>query len=156
MRGQSGFAPLRGNDFPKPLQHNVWSQIIMTFSERLSDSDEQTSALSRRDLLGKFSAITVTATGAKLLPQIAIPAKYPLPQFSIGDLVAENWTDEFDKEQTDFGEILGVRWLPEGHSCFEANTWVYYIYWTHSTCGSEFCYPCYDGEPTRGCDLRLV
>jgi hypothetical protein len=156
MRGQSGFAPLRGNDFPKPFYSNVWSKIIMSFSERLSNADEQTSALSRRDLLGQISAIAVTATGAKLLPQIAIPAKYPLPKFSIGDLVAENWIDEFGKEQTDFGEILGMRWLPEGHSCFEANTWVYYIYWTHNTCGSEFCYPCYDGEPTRGCDLRLA
>jgi hypothetical protein len=128
----------------------------MTFSERLSDSDEQTFALSRRDLLGKFSVIAVAATAAKILPQLAIPTKYPLPQFSIGDLVAESWIDEFDKEQTDFGEILGVRWLPEGHSCFEANTWVYYIYWTHSTCGSEFCYPCYDGEPTAAASLRLV
>jgi len=128
----------------------------MPFSERLSNADEQTSALSRRDLLGKFSAIAVTATGANLLPQLAIPAKYPLPEFSIGDLVAESWIDEFDKEQTDFGEILGVRWLPEGHSCFEANIWVYYIYWTHSTCGSEFCYPCYDGEPTTAASLKLV
>jgi hypothetical protein len=128
----------------------------MSFSERLSNADEQTSALSRRDLLGKFSAIAVTATGAKLLSQLAIPAKYPLPQFNIGDLVAEDWIDEDDEKQTDFGEILGVRWLPEGHSCFEANTWVYYIYWTHSTVGSAFCYPCYDDEPTAAADLRLV
>lgn len=156
MRDPSGGLDLRSHDFPKPFHSNVWSKTIMTFSERLSDAGEQTSALSRRDLLGKFSAITVTATGAKLLPQLSVPAKYPLPKFSIGDLVAEDWFDEDDKEQTDFGEILGVRWLPEGHSCFEANTWVYYIYWTRSTCGCDSCYPCYDGEPTAAADLRLV
>jgi hypothetical protein len=128
----------------------------MSFSERLSNADEQTSALSRRDLLGKFSAIAVTATGAKLLPQLSVPAKYPLPKFSIGDLVAQDWIDEDGTEQTDFGEIVGVRWLPKGHSCFQSNTWIYYIDWTHSTLGPSSSYPCYDGEPTAPDDLRLV
>lgn len=156
MRSQSGFAPLRGNDFPKPLQNNVWSKIIMTFSERLSNADEQTSAFSRRDLLEKISAIAVAATGAKLLPQLPVPAKYPSPQFNIGDLIAYDWLNEDDGEETDFGEIIGVRWVPEPESCFEANIWVYYIYWTHGTGGPDISYPCYDGEPTVADDLRLV
>lgn len=80
----------------------------------------------------------------------------PLPQFKIGDLVAEDWLDEDDENATDFGEVLGIRWLPEGHSSFAANTWVYYIYWTHSTTGSTYCYPCYDGEATEADRLRLV
>jgi len=128
----------------------------MTFSERLSDSDEQTSALSRRDLLGKFSAITVTVATAKLLPQLLIPQSYPSPKFNIGDLIASDWVDEFDEDVTDFGEVLGMRYLPEPESIFPANTWVYYIRWTHTTTGLSACYPCYDGEATTGDDLRLV
>lgn len=128
----------------------------MTFSERLPDADEQTSALSRRDLLGKFSAIAVTATGAKLLPQPVIPAKYPSPQFNIGDSIAYDWLNEDDGEETEFGEIIGLRWIPEAESCFEANTWAYYIWWTHGTGGPDISYPCYDGEPTTADDLRLV
>jgi hypothetical protein len=117
-------------------------------------------ACSRRELPGKLFAIT----GAFLLPERQ--SKVPViqtevqPKFKIGDLVASDWEpDEEDDDApdfaTDFGEVLGMRWLPEAESCFAANTWVYYVSWTHSTCDGT-CYPCYDGEPTRGCDLRLV
>lgn len=126
----------------------------MPFSERLSSTDLQTSALSRRDLLVKSSAIAVAA--AKLVPQFSVPKAYPVPQFNIGDLVASDWVDEFDQDATDFGEVLGVRWLPEAQSIYPAKIWVYYIYWTHSTCGSLSCYPCYDGEPSAASELTLV
>src|SRR4028118_730043 len=87
-------------------------------------------------------------------------SSYPPPEFKMGDLVASDWEpDEEDDDApdsaTDFGEVLGMRWLPEAESCFAANTWVYYIWWTHSTWDGT-AYPCYDGEQTRGCDLRLV
>jgi len=111
---------------------------------------------SRRELPGKLFAIA----GALLLPErrsevLLAPTKVQ-PKFKIGDLIAADWVDEFDKDVVDFGEVLGTRYLPTGHSGFAANTWVYYINWTHSTCGADFCYPCYDGEPSRECDLRLV
>jgi len=156
MRDQSGISPPERPRLPQPFYRNAWSKIIMTFSRRLSDSDSQDFALSRRELLTKSLAIGA----ASLLPQPQFKSSYPPPEFKIGDLVASDWEpDEEDDDApdsaTDFGEVLGMRWLPEAESCFAANTWVYYVWWTHSTCDGT-CYPCYDGEPTRGCDLRLV
>ncbi len=119
---------------------------------RLSQSDSQNFACSRRELPGKLLAIA----GALLLPERRSKVTEVQPQFKIGDLIAQDWLDENDVEATDFGEVLGARYLPEGHSCFPANSWVYYINWTSTTCGADFSYPCYDGEPTRECDLRLV
>jgi hypothetical protein len=129
----------------------------MSFLGCQSDSDSQNFALSRRELLTKSLAIGA----ASLLPKKPQrKSSYPVPEFKIGDLVASDWEpDEEDDDApdsaTDFGEVLGMRWLPEAESCFAANTWVYYVWWTHSTCDGTG-YPCYDGEPTRGCDLRLV
>jgi hypothetical protein len=128
----------------------------MSFFGFLSSPDSQDFALSRRDLLGKSLMIGAVV----LVPKSQPKSSYPPPEFKIGDLVASDWEpDEEDDDApdsaTDFGEVLGMRWLPEAESCFAANTWVYYVWWTHSTCDGT-CYPCYDGEPTRGCDLRLV
>jgi hypothetical protein len=129
----------------------------MSFFGFLSSPDSQNFALSRRKLLGKSLAIGA----ASLLSKPQSKSSYPLPEFKIGDLVASDWEpDEEDDDApdsaTDFGEVLGMRWVPESESGFAPNTWVYYIYWTHSTSDCYSCYPCYDGEPTRGCDLRLV
>jgi hypothetical protein len=128
----------------------------MAFFGFLSSPGSRNFALSRRDLLGKLSAIGAVS----LLPKPQPKSSYPSPEFKIGDLVASDWEpdeedDDVPDSATDFGEVLGMRWLPEAEPCFAANTWVYYVWWTHSTCDGT-CYPCYDGEPTRGCDLRLV
>jgi hypothetical protein len=127
----------------------------MSFLGRLSDW-QQNSALSRRELLAKSLAIGAAA----LLPEAQFKSSYHPPEFKIGDLVASDWQSDDDdapKVATDFGEVLGMRWLPETEKNWApAHTWLYYIYWTHSNYGCESCYPCYDGEPTRGCDLRLV
>jgi hypothetical protein len=156
MRGQSGFAPLRGSDFPKPLYDNVWSTVIMTFLGRLSGADSQTLTFPRRELPGKLLAIAV----ALLLPKpqrevLAIPTETQ-PKFKIGDLVAEDWVNDDDKVETEFGQILGMAYFKKAQSCFEANTWVYYVNWTHSTSDADFAYPTYDQEPSRESDLRLV
>jgi len=150
----------------------------MSFSGRMSSADSQFLTFPRRELLQKFGGalILVAAPKSSLKsstpepspklstpepsPKLSTPKAYPLPEFNIGDLVASDWEpDEEDDDApdsaTDFGEVLGMRWLPEAESCFAAKTWVYYVWWTHSTCDGT-CYPCYDGEPTRGCDLRLV
>jgi hypothetical protein len=129
----------------------------MSFLGRWSGTDWQILAFSRRELLGKLSAIGAIL----LLPQ---PQRKPLyslpPEFKIGDLVASDWEpddDDAPEFATDYGEILGMRWIPKAEGNWTpAHTWVYYVYWTHGTCGSDTCYPCYDGEPTRACDLRLV
>ncbi len=113
-------------------------------------------ACSRRELPGKLFAIA----GALLLPKrqpkvLATPTEVQ-PKFQIGDLVAEDWIDDDDVVATEFGQVLGMAYFLKAQSCFEADTWVYYVNWTHSTCGAEFSYPTYDQEPSRECDLRLV
>jgi hypothetical protein len=136
----------------------------MSFFGFLSSADSQDSALSRRELLGKSLAIGAVSLLPK--PQPKVPksqpkSSYPPPEFNIGDLVASDWEpDEEDDDApdsaTDFGEVLGMRYVLEPESGWvAANTWLYYVLWTHSTCDG-MCYPCYDGEPTRGYDLRLV
>jgi hypothetical protein len=125
----------------------------MSFFWGLSHSDSQDFACSRRELLGKVSAIGA----ALVLPQFQPESPYPLPEFKIGDLVAEDWVDEFDETVTDFGEVRGMSYLPEETSGYPANTWVYYVYWTRTTCGADSSYPCYDDtQPVAGDCLRLV
>lgn len=156
MRHPSGFDLLMGDDFPKPLRNNVWSTVIMTFLRSLSGTDLQTSTFPRRELPGKLLALFL----ALLLPErrsevLAIPAKVQ-PKFKIGDLVAEDWVNEDDEVDTEFGQVLGMAYFMKSQLCFEADTWIYYVNWTHSTCGADFSYPTYDQEPSRESDLRLV
>ena len=131
----------------------------MSFSNRLSSVDLHTLTFPRRALPGKLLAIASLLLLPQPQPQPRSP--YPSPEFSIGELVAYDWElDEEDDDApdsaTDFGEILGLRFVLEAESSqVPANAWLYYVLWTHSTC-EGMCYPCYDGEPTRGCDLRLV
>jgi hypothetical protein len=132
----------------------------MSFFGFLSSPDSQNFALSRRGLLGKSLAIGVLS----LLPKPQIKSSYPSPEFKIGDFVAYDWEpDEYDDDDevpdsaTDFGEVLGMRWVPkpDGYSS-GISTWVYFVRWTHSTCPNILPEPSYDGEPTESSDLRLV
>jgi len=83
----------------------------------------------------------------------------PRPQFAIGDRVSEYWEAEDAKGieyfATDFGEVLGLRWVGEAESWLPQNTWIYFVRWTHST-SDVFSYPTYDGEPCMEDDLKLV
>jgi hypothetical protein len=114
-------------------------------------------ACSRRKLPGKLFAIA----GALLLPErrskVLVTPTEVQPKFKIGDLVAEDWVNDDDEVDTEFGQVLGMAYFKEAQrNYFEANSWVYYVNWTHSTCGAEFSYPTYDQEPSRESDLRLV
>jgi hypothetical protein len=132
----------------------------MSFFGFLSTADSQDSALSRRELLGKSASIALAATAMKLPPKQPAPPKYPSPEFNIGDLVAQDWEpddDEAPEFATDFGEILGMRWIPKPDSyCSVANTWVYFVRWTHSSCPGCLPEPYCDGELILASDLRLV
>jgi len=128
----------------------------MPFLGRQSDTDVAKFKFSRRELPGKLFAIA----GALLLPErrsevLLAPTKVQ-PKFKIGDLVAEDWLDENDEVATDFGQVLGMAWFEKAQSCFKAESWVYYVNWTHSTCGADSCYPTYDQEASRESDLRLI
>jgi hypothetical protein len=156
MRGQSGLRPLIGNDFPKPLQNNVWSTAIMTFLQSLSATDLQTLTFPRRELPGKLLALVLALLLPKPQPEVLAISTETQPKFKIGDLVAEDWVNDDDEVDTEFGQVLGLTYFKKAQSCFEANTWVYYVNWTHSTSDADFVYPTYDQEPSRESDLRLV
>lgn len=139
-------------------------------------TEPQNFACSRRELPGKLFAIaagallmsehqskvSVTQTEVQPKPELKVPVvpTEVQPEFKIGDLVAYDWEpddDDAPEFATDFGEVMGMRWVPkpDGH-CSAVNTWVYYIRWTHSSCPDILSEPCYDGEPTYSSDLRLV
>jgi hypothetical protein len=107
--------------------------------------------------LVKLSAIGAAA----LLPKFQRKLPCPPPEFKLGDLVAYDWEpddDDAPDSVTDFGEVLGMRWVPkpDGQCLTAVNTWVYYIRWTHSSWSDILLSPFYDGEPTYSSDLRLV
>ena len=77
----------------------------------------------------------------------------PRPQFAIGDRVAEDWESDDARgvhhAGTDFGEIVGVRWMPDDRD------WGYFVHWLSST---DETYDCehYEAEPINESNLRLV
>ncbi|NQE38203.1 hypothetical protein [Microcoleus asticus] len=129
----------------------------MTISGDCLQGRSQHFTFPRRELLQGLAAVGLPFLVPRVQP--ASPSKRPLPVFNIGDLVAQDWEGNEDEDApqsaTDFGEVVGLCYLPEDGSYYPRDTWVYYIYWTHSTC-SECSYPCFDGEPTAGNTLRLV
>jgi len=142
----------------------------MSFLERQSATDMAKFKFSRRDLPGKLFAIAgvlllpkpqpealVTPAEVQLKPQpeILVTPTEVQPKFKIGDLVAEDWVNDDDEVNTEFGQVLGMAYFKKAQSCFEANSWVYYVNWTSSTSQADFAYPTYDQEPSRESDLRL-
>ena len=113
----------------------------------------------RRELLQKVVSAAVLCLIPRPQPVTPPLGGFPKPEFAIGDLVALDWegNEEEDSPQfaTDFGKVVGLCYLPEDGYYYPHNTWVYYIYWTHSTC-SACSYPCFEGEPAAGDTLRLV
>lgn len=114
------------------------------------------STFPRRELFQQ----AVSLASLCILPKPQSCSLHPSPEFKMGDLVAYDWEpddDDAPEFATDFGEILGMRWVPEPDGyCLIGNTWVYFIRWTHSTCPDILPEPFYDGEPTLASDLRLV
>lgn len=129
------------------------ARIIMSY---FSTRDSQNFACSRRELPGKLFAIAVAIVASKRQPKVLLLPTEVQPKFQMGDLVAEDWVNDDDEVNTEFGQVLGMAYFKKAQSCFEANSWVYYVNWTHSTSDADFAYPTYDQEPSRESDLRLV
>lgn len=107
---------------------------------------------SRRQFLQKTASCFPLATAPRRQPTIRLPEKYPAPPFGIGDVVADTWIDEFDREQREIGEIVGICWHPKNHR------WEYLIEWTAGS-SDEGIYPCFDRQLTAsvpGAELRLA
>ena len=103
----------------------------------------------RRELLQRLATATLLHLASQYRPALRLPAKYPVPEFHIGDKVADHWTDEFGEDAIEIGEILGVCWHPD------ENTWAYLISWTSGSCNAD-CYPCFDERLVVGGDVRLA
>jgi len=130
----------------------------MPHSADCPEGRSQHFTLPRRGLLQGLAAATLPFLVPLVQPAF-VANKRPLPKFNIGDLIALDWEGNEDPDApqsaTDFGEVVGLCYLPEDYAYYPNNTWVYYIYWTHSTC-SECSYPFFEGEPATGDTLRLV
>jgi hypothetical protein len=127
----------------------------MSFLKRQSATDMANFKFPRRELPGKLLVIGAALLLPERRSEVLTPTKTQ-PKFKIGDLVAEDWFDENDEIATEFGQVLGMAYFQKAQSCFEADTWVYYVNWTGSTSGADFSYPTYDQEPSRESDLRFV
>ncbi len=130
----------------------------MPHSADCPEGRSQHFTFSRRGLLQGLAAVGLPFLVPRVEPATS-PGERPLPEFKIGDLIAQDWEGNEDEDApqsaTDFGEVVGLCYLPQDGSYYPRNTWVYYVYWTHSTC-SECSYPFFDGEMTAGNTLRLV
>ncbi|MEG4281359.1 hypothetical protein QUA62_28435 [Microcoleus sp. MON1_C1] len=132
----------------------------MPHSADCPEGRSQLFTFARRDFLQKAASAALPFLFLRPQPAAATPLnKRPSPEFAIGDLVAQDWEGDEDEDapqfSTDFGEVVGLCYVPKKGSYLSPHVWVYYIYWTRST--SDCCsYPCFDGEPTVGSELRLV
>ncbi|MEG4964195.1 MULTISPECIES: hypothetical protein [unclassified Microcoleus] len=114
----------------------------------------QKSIFSRRNFFHKTaSVLPLPALALRRQPTtIKLPNKYPAPPFHIGDMVADEWIDEFETKHCEIGEVVGICWHPH------KKRWEYLINWIAGA-GSEMNYPCFDRHLTShevGAKLRLV
>ncbi len=112
----------------------------------------QKSIFSRRKFFHKTASVLPLPIVLHRQPSIKLPDKYPAPPFQIGDIVADEWVDEFETKHCEVGEVVGLCWHPTNHR------WEYHINWIAGH-GPEMNYPCFDGHLTShvvGAKLRLV
>ncbi|MEG4048439.1 hypothetical protein [Microcoleus sp. Pol17_C1] len=128
----------------------------MPTSARFPDGRSQVFTFRRRELFQQAVSAALLCLVPRTQPVATPLSVLPRPEFAIGDLVAQDWIGEFGEKFVDFGEVLGVRYLPEGYSSYPSDSWLYYVFWTHTTSGLDDLYPCYDGEPTMASTLRAA
>jgi hypothetical protein len=107
---------------------------------------------SRRQFLQQTAWHFPLTTAPRRQPVVKLPEKYPAPLFQIGDRVADTWVDEFDREQRELGEVVGICWHPKNRR------WEYLINWTAGA-SDEIIYPCFDGHLVAsipGAELKLL
>ena len=118
-------------------------------SARYPDGRSQHFTFFRRELLQRLATTILLPLASQYRPALKLPAKYPTPEFCIGDKVADYWIDEDGEESRELGEILGICWHPQ------ENVWSYLINWTGGSSG-DGCYPCFDERLVVGGDVRLA
>ncbi len=115
----------------------------MTFQSDCPQRRSQEFTFFRRELFKKLASAT--------LLHLVLPFQSKRRQcpFDIGDKVADHWIDEFEIDQIEYGQVMGVCWHPR------KKVWAYLVDWTHGTMPSS-AYPCFDGHLVIRGDLRLV
>lgn len=98
----------------------------MTISGDFPQGRSKEFIFSRRGVLQGLASVGLPFLAPRTQPRSQTRSLYPPPEFKMGDLVAYDWEpddDDAPEFATDFGEILGMRWVPEadGH-CLAANT----------------------------------
>jgi hypothetical protein len=78
--------------------------------------------------LHKAGSVTLLFLASRSQLIVAALKGRSAPQFSLGDKVATDWNDDWGGHFADFGEIVGLCYLPP------ENTWIYYVNWTHTSC----------------------
>ena len=121
----------------------------MTFLDDCLDGRSQHFTFPRRELLQKIASVALLFFVLRSQPVHPTPEKYPKCPFNIGDKVADYWTDEFDNECIEYGEVVGICWHPR------KQTWACLVGWTSGQ-GPDSLYPCFDRQLVIGGNLRLV
>ncbi|CAA9401978.1 hypothetical protein AVDCRST_MAG84-6189 [uncultured Microcoleus sp.] len=115
----------------------------MTFTEGCPGGRSQDFTLPRRGFLQKAASAALLFLASRSQLIVAALKGRSAPKFSLGDKVAIDWSDDWGGHFADFGEIVGLCYLPP------ENTWIYYVNWTHSnrTDGHNNGYPIFfEGE----------
>ena len=125
----------------------------MTFTDDCPGGRSQDFTLPRRGFLYKAASVALLFLASRSQLIVAALSGRALPKFSLGDKVAAEWSDDWGGHYLDFGEVVGLCYLPP------ENTWIYYVNWTHDNCTDadiQKFYPVFDEESEITDRLRLV
>jgi hypothetical protein len=128
----------------------------MTFSDDCPCGRSQFLTFPQRGFLQKTASVTLLFLASRSQLIVAALKGRALPKFSLGDKVATDWSDDWGGHYLDFGEVVGLCYLPP------ENTWIYYVNWTHTDCTDENIYNpnhypiFFEGESEITDRLRLV
>jgi hypothetical protein len=128
----------------------------MTFTDDCPKGRSQFLTFARRGFLQKTASVALLFLASRSQLIVTALKGQALPKFSLGDKVATDWSDDWGGHYLDFGEVVGLCYLPP------ENTWIYYVNWTHSNCTDDNIrnpnhYPIFfEGESEITDRLRLV
>ena len=126
----------------------------MTFRGDCPDGRSQHLTFPWRGFLQKTASVALLFLASRSQLIVSALKGRALPKFSLGDKVATDWSDDWGGHYLDFGEIVGLCYLPP------ENIWIYYVNWTHSNCADADISPHYpiffEGEAEITDRLRLV
>ena len=125
----------------------------MSHTDDCPDGRSQFLTFPRRGFLQKIASVALLFLASRSQLIVTALKGRALPKFSLGDKVVADWSDDWGGHYLDFGEVVGLCYLPP------ENIWVYYVNWTHSNCTDADIsphYPIFDEEREITDRLRLA